>query len=81
MATFCPKEVKKIIESESLDGKKVSQSHTIRKIIVFTSLGIRHGFEEMHELDFNHHSKRQQNTTNGIRKIPESPKGKQNTPS
>ncbi|TKY54016.1 hypothetical protein E2542_SST18422 [Spatholobus suberectus] len=52
---FCPKEVKRIIESEAL-LKKNAQSHTIRKIIVFASLGIRHGCEDMYELDFNHFS-------------------------
>ncbi|CAJ1941336.1 unnamed protein product [Sphenostylis stenocarpa] len=52
---FCPKEVKRIIESESLLQKN-AQSHTIRKIIVFASLGIRHGCEDMYELDFNHFS-------------------------
>ncbi|OVA10536.1 hypothetical protein BVC80_8987g7 [Macleaya cordata] len=52
---FCPKEVKRIIESEVLMLKN-AQSHTIRKIIVFASLGIRHGCEDMYELDFNHFS-------------------------
>ncbi|WVZ09948.1 hypothetical protein V8G54_014478 [Vigna mungo] len=52
---FCPKEVKKIIESEALLEKN-AQSHTIRKIIVFASLAIRHGCEDMYELDFNHFS-------------------------
>uniref|UniRef100_A0A2N9GXL5 Homer protein n=1 Tax=Fagus sylvatica TaxID=28930 RepID=A0A2N9GXL5_FAGSY len=52
---FCPKEVKRIIESEILLQKN-AQSHTIRKIIVFASLGIRHGCEDMYELDFNHFS-------------------------
>ncbi|KAK7387762.1 hypothetical protein VNO78_22554 [Psophocarpus tetragonolobus] len=52
---FCPKEVKRIIESESLLQKN-AQSHTIRKIIVFASLGIRHGCDDMYELDFNHFS-------------------------
>ncbi|CAJ2649508.1 unnamed protein product [Trifolium pratense] len=52
---FCPKEVKRIIESEALEQKN-AQTHTIRKIIVFASLGIRHGCEDMHELDFNHFS-------------------------
>lgn len=50
---FCPKEVKRIIESEALTLKN-AQSHTIRKIIVFASLGIRHGCEDMYELAFNH---------------------------
>ncbi|PON43909.1 hypothetical protein PanWU01x14_270360 [Parasponia andersonii] len=50
---FCPREVKRIIESEALRQKN-AQSHTIRKIIVFASLGIRHGCEDMYELDFNH---------------------------
>ncbi|XP_054779228.1 uncharacterized protein LOC129287099 isoform X2 [Prosopis cineraria] len=52
---FCPKEVKSILESEVLLQKN-AQSHTIRKIIVFASLGIRHGCEDMCELDFNHFS-------------------------
>jgi len=52
---FCPKEVKRIIESEALLQKN-AQSHTIRKIIVFASLGIRHGCDDMYELDFNHFS-------------------------
>ncbi|KAK7363741.1 hypothetical protein VNO77_05895 [Canavalia gladiata] len=52
---FCPKEVKRMIESEALLQKN-AQSHTIRKIIVFASLGIRHGCEDMYELDFNHFS-------------------------
>ncbi|KAI9123773.1 hypothetical protein K1719_005073 [Acacia pycnantha] len=52
---FCPKEVKSILESEVLLQKN-AQSHTIRKIIVFASLGIRHGCEDMFELDFNHFS-------------------------
>ena len=52
---FCPKEVKRIIESEILLQKN-AQSHTIRKIIVFASLGIRHGCEDMYELNFNHFS-------------------------
>jgi len=52
---FCPKELKRIIESDILLQKN-AQSHTIRKIIVFSSLGIRHGCEDMYELDFNHFS-------------------------
>ncbi|XP_062088476.1 uncharacterized protein LOC133795038 [Humulus lupulus] len=52
---FCPREVKRIIESEAIEQKN-AQSHTIRKIIVFASLGIRHGCEDMYELDFNHFS-------------------------
>lgn len=52
---FCPKEVKRIIGCEALSQKN-AQSHTIRKIIVFASLGIRHGCEDMYELDFNHFS-------------------------
>ncbi|RZC50683.1 hypothetical protein C5167_019124 [Papaver somniferum] len=52
---FCPKEVKKIIESEALSQKN-AQSHTIRKIIVFASLGIRHGCEDMYDLNFSHFS-------------------------
>ncbi|XP_050371481.1 uncharacterized protein LOC126789378 isoform X2 [Argentina anserina] len=53
--SFCPKEVKRIIDSESLLQKN-AHSHTIRKIIVFASLGIRHGCEDIYELDFNHFS-------------------------
>ncbi|KAM1033507.1 hypothetical protein FF1_036992 [Malus domestica] len=52
---FCPKEVKRIIDSEALLQKN-AQSHTMRKIIVFASLGIRHGCEDIYELDFNHFS-------------------------
>ncbi|KAF5729051.1 hypothetical protein HS088_TW21G01208 [Tripterygium wilfordii] len=52
---FCPKEVKRILESEALLSKN-AQSHSIRKIIVFASLGIRHGSEDMYDLDFNHFS-------------------------
>ncbi|KAK8664877.1 hypothetical protein V6N13_084650 [Hibiscus sabdariffa] len=52
---FCPKEIKKILESDALLSTN-AQSHTIRKIIVFASLGIRHGCEDMYELDFNHFS-------------------------
>lgn len=52
---FCPKEVRRIMESGVLDLKN-AQSHTIRKIIVFASLGIRHGCEDMYDLDFNHFS-------------------------
>lgn len=52
---FCPKEVRRIIELEELLLKN-AQSHTIRKIIVFASLGIRHGCEDMYELDYNHFS-------------------------
>lgn len=52
---FCPKEVKRILEMEEL-SKKNAQSHTIRKIIVFSYLGIRHGCEDMYELDLNHFS-------------------------
>ncbi|KAL5972637.1 hypothetical protein ACLOJK_039442 [Asimina triloba] len=50
---FCPKEVRRIMASEVLQQKN-AQAHTIRKIIVFASLGIRHGCEDMYELDFNH---------------------------
>lgn len=50
---FCPKEVKRTIELEELLLKN-AHSHTIRKIIVFASLGIRHGCEDMYELDFSH---------------------------
>ncbi|XVF26036.1 hypothetical protein REPUB_Repub13aG0265400 [Reevesia pubescens] len=52
---FCPKEINKMLESDVLLVKN-AQSHTIRKIIVFASLGIRHGCEDMYELDFNHFS-------------------------
>ncbi|XP_050935721.1 uncharacterized protein LOC103485300 [Cucumis melo] len=52
---FCPKEVKRIIESEVLLQKN-AQSHTMRKIIVFSCLGIRHGCEEIYDLDFNQFS-------------------------
>nr|XP_009769825.1 PREDICTED: uncharacterized protein LOC104220621 [Nicotiana sylvestris] len=52
---FCPKEIKKILESKELSLEN-AQSHTIRKILVFSSLGIRHGCEDMYELDFNHFS-------------------------
>ncbi|XP_077243638.1 uncharacterized protein LOC143884123 [Tasmannia lanceolata] len=50
---FCPQEVRRMMESEVLLLKN-AQSHTIRKIIVFASLGIRHGCEDMYELDFSH---------------------------
>ncbi|XP_057869821.2 uncharacterized protein LOC131076582 isoform X2 [Cryptomeria japonica] len=50
---FCPREVRRIMESGVL-ALKNAQSHTMRKIIVFASLGIRHGCEDMYELDFNH---------------------------
>lgn len=52
---FCPKEVNRMLESGALLSEN-AQSHTIRKIIVFASLGIRHGCEDMYELDFNHFS-------------------------
>ncbi|CAM6095839.1 unnamed protein product [Calypogeia fissa] len=52
---FCPKEVKRIMESGVL-ALKNAQSHTMRKIIVFASLGIRHGCEDLYELDFSHFS-------------------------
>ncbi|EOY28691.1 Homer protein isoform 1 [Theobroma cacao] len=52
---FCPKEIRKILASDALLLKN-AQSHTIRKIIVFASLGIRNGCEDMYELDFNHFS-------------------------
>ncbi|XP_071920492.1 uncharacterized protein [Coffea arabica] len=52
---FCPKEVKRMIQSKQLLVKN-AQSHTVRKIIVFASLGTRHGCEDMYELDFNHFS-------------------------
>ncbi|KAK9084825.1 hypothetical protein Sjap_025236 [Stephania japonica] len=50
---FCPKEIKRVLQSEGLQLKN-AQAHTIRKIIVFASLGIRHGCEDLYELDFNH---------------------------
>eukprot|EP00249_Psilotum_nudum_P012414 c23773_g1_i1 orf=818-3448(-) len=52
---FCPEEVKRIMESGVL-AMKNAQSHTMRKIIVFASLCIRHGCEDLYELDFNHFS-------------------------
>ncbi|ERN17344.1 hypothetical protein AMTR_s00037p00132790 [Amborella trichopoda] len=52
---FCSREVKRIMESELLSLKN-AQTHTMRKIIVFASLGIRHGCEDMYELDFNQFS-------------------------
>ncbi|KAI9197538.1 hypothetical protein LWI28_000328 [Acer negundo] len=52
---FCPKEVTRMLESKAFLLKN-SQSHTIRKILVFASLGIRHGCEDMYELDFSHFS-------------------------
>ncbi|XP_030533269.1 uncharacterized protein LOC115742887 [Rhodamnia argentea] len=52
---FCPKEVRRIVELEALQEKN-AQSHTMRKIIVFASLGIKHGCEDMYELDFDHFS-------------------------
>ncbi|KAI3680533.1 hypothetical protein L6452_35305 [Arctium lappa] len=50
---FCPKEVTRILELKELFLKN-AESHTIRKIIVFASLGIKHGCEDMYELDFDH---------------------------
>lgn len=50
---FCPKEVRGILGSQVL-GVKNAQSHTMRKIIVFASLGIRHGCDDMYELNYNH---------------------------
>ncbi|KVH89626.1 hypothetical protein Ccrd_008386 [Cynara cardunculus var. scolymus] len=50
---FCPKEVTRILKSKELFLKN-AQSHTVRKIIVFASLGIKHGCEDMYNLDFNH---------------------------
>ncbi|OMO64263.1 hypothetical protein CCACVL1_21935 [Corchorus capsularis] len=44
-----------MLETDALLLKN-AQSHTLRKIIVFASLGIRHGCEDMYELDFNHFS-------------------------
>ncbi|XP_010317662.2 uncharacterized protein [Solanum lycopersicum] len=52
---FCPKEVKKMLGSKELSLEN-AQSHTMRKILVFTPLGTRHGSEDMYELDFNHFS-------------------------
>ncbi|XP_049365420.1 uncharacterized protein LOC125830249 [Solanum verrucosum] len=52
---FCPKEVKKMLGSKELSLEN-AQSHTMRKILVFAPLGIRHGSEDMYELDFNHFS-------------------------
>lgn len=52
---FCPKEVKKMLGSNELSLEN-AQSHTMRKILVFAPLGIRHGSEDMYELDFNHFS-------------------------
>lgn len=52
---FCPKEVRRIMESKELLEKN-AQFHTIRKIIVFASLGIGHGCDDMYELDFSHFS-------------------------
>uniref|UniRef100_A0A803M1W7 Uncharacterized protein n=1 Tax=Chenopodium quinoa TaxID=63459 RepID=A0A803M1W7_CHEQI len=52
---FCPKEVRGILESCVLDMKN-AQAHTMRKIIVFASLGLRHGCDDMYELNFNHFS-------------------------
>ncbi|KAG9454035.1 hypothetical protein H6P81_006939 [Aristolochia fimbriata] len=49
---FCPKEVRRIMESEELKLRN-AQSHTIRKILVFAPLGIRHGCDDVYELDFN----------------------------
>lgn len=50
---LCPMELKKILESGVL-ALKIAQSHTMRKIIVFSCLCIRHGCEDFYELDFNH---------------------------
>ncbi|KAJ8531589.1 hypothetical protein K7X08_027023 [Anisodus acutangulus] len=52
---FCPKEIRKMLGSEELSLEN-AQSHTMRKILVFAPLGIRHGSEDMYELDFNHFS-------------------------
>ncbi|XP_049396418.1 uncharacterized protein LOC125860492 [Solanum stenotomum] len=52
---FCPKEVKKMLGSKELSLEN-AQSHTMRKILVFAPLGIRHGSEDIYELDFNHFS-------------------------
>ncbi|BFI14457.1 hypothetical protein MPTK1_5g03140 [Marchantia polymorpha subsp. ruderalis] len=52
---FSPKEVERIMESGVL-ALKNAQSHTMRKIIVFASLGIRHGCEDLYELDFTNFS-------------------------
>lgn len=50
---FSPMEVKRILDSGVLLLKN-AQSHTMRKIIVFSCLCIRHGCEDFYELDFNH---------------------------
>ncbi|XP_059282413.1 uncharacterized protein LOC132036166 [Lycium ferocissimum] len=52
---FCPKEVRKLLGSKELSLEN-AQSHTMRKILVFAPLGIRHGSEDMYELDFNQFS-------------------------
>ncbi|XP_055826096.1 uncharacterized protein LOC129894424 [Solanum dulcamara] len=52
---FCPKEVTKMLGSKELSLEN-AQSHTMRKILVFAPLGLRHGSEDMYELDFNHFS-------------------------
>lgn len=48
-----PMEVRRILESGVL-ALKNAQSHTMRKIIVFSCLCIRHGCEDFYELDINH---------------------------
>uniref|UniRef100_A0A7N0UF75 Uncharacterized protein n=1 Tax=Kalanchoe fedtschenkoi TaxID=63787 RepID=A0A7N0UF75_KALFE len=50
---FCPREVRRIVESDTLLQKN-AHSHTLRKIIAFSSLGTQHGCEDMLELDFSH---------------------------
>ncbi|MCD7451040.1 hypothetical protein HAX54_009405 [Datura stramonium] len=52
---FCPKEVRKMLGSKELSLEN-AQSHSMRKILVFAPLGIRHGCEDMYELDFKHFS-------------------------
>lgn len=74
---FCPREVKRVIECEDLQQKN-AQFHTIRKIIVFASLGISHGCEDVHELDFNHFSilrkgEPYETSNPGVRKLSTSP--------
>ncbi|KAG0572846.1 hypothetical protein KC19_VG129500 [Ceratodon purpureus] len=48
-----PMELKRMLESGVL-ALRNAQSHTMRKIIVFSCLCIRHGCEEFYQLDFNH---------------------------
>jgi len=48
---LCPMELKRILESGVL-ALKNAQSHTMRKIVVFSCLCIRHGCEDFYELFF-----------------------------